>query len=106
MKESEIQSQIMDMLKKHPRVVWSMVTTTGKAQIAGYWVTLGFEGLSDILGQVETATGSTTLAIEVKRPGEQPTKAQHLFLDKVKMAGGISGWCDSLKGAMDILEAV
>ena len=101
MKESEIQTKIMNMLKKHPHVVFATVTTTGRVKYKGYWITLGFIGLADIIGQMRDGR---TLAIEVKKPGEKPTDEQLDFLDMVQRNGGISGWCDSVEGAMEVIN--
>lgn len=43
-------------------------------------------------------------AIEIKRPGCTPTEDQDAFLRAVKLAGGISGWTDSIEGAIEILK--
>ena len=101
MTESKIQTAIMNLLITHPNVAWAMVTTTGKVKLKGYWTSLGFPGLSDIIGQLRDGR---VLALEVKRPGELPTAIQLEFLALVESNGGVSGWCDSVEGVMEILE--
>lgn len=56
------------------------------------------KGVSDILGCVQ----GRLLAIEVKRPPNQPTPEQEGFLSQVNAAGGIGIWVDSV----DDLEVV
>ena len=46
----------------------------------------GFRGCSDILGMLR---GGRWLAVEVKRPGKQPTDDQRTFLDAVNRGGGL-----------------
>ena len=110
MKESDIQSAIMNELGAHPRVVWVMVVTTGKFRVKGGYITTGHymtehcrttTGMSDIIGMMVTGA---FLAIETKKPDEEPTPEQHEFLELVSRNGGISGWCDSVKGALEIVE--
>lgn len=51
-------------------------------------VTYGLcKGSSDLIGWFK----GRFLAIEVKRPGKKPTKAQECFIEKVKADGGIAG---------------
>jgi hypothetical protein len=56
----------------------------------------GAVGCADILGILPLAPGGrggrpqgVFLAIEVKRPGAEPTEAQAAFLDAVRAAGGV-----------------
>jgi len=104
MKEQDIQKDIMSMLDSHPRVVWAYVTSAGT--VRGYGggrpFNIGFNGLADIIGQLDTGQA---LAIEVKMPGKKPTPEQHTFLDLVSASGGVSGWADSLEKAMEIIKS-
>lgn len=89
-KEGAIQDAAMDLLLRHPKVAFAYVNTSGKIQgRGGHWMTLGFPGLADITGMLK---GGRFIAIEVKRPGEEPTKAQLEFLETVSAYGGLSGW--------------
>jgi len=94
MKESDIQSEIMNMLLVHPKVSWCMVITTGKFRIKGGYITTGHymsdvqkqkTGMSDILGMLKNGK---TLAIETKVPGKEPTPEQYEFMDLVNRNGG------------------
>ena len=101
MKESEIQTDIMKMLLKHPKVAWAYVTTVGMLRGRGHYIKMGFPGLSDIIGQLNDGR---LLALEIKTPGKKPTEVQAEFIDLVKRNNGLAGWCDSVDGALDILE--
>ena len=101
--ESDIQSDIMTLLATHPKVAWAHVTTSGKVKgRGGHWMTLGYEGMADIIGQLRDGR---LLAIEVKRPGEVPTDIQAEFMSLVNNNRGLAGWCDSVDGAVDLLKA-
>ena len=106
MRESDIQSDIMNMLLKHPKVVWAMVITTGVFKVKGGCITTGHymsdvqkrkTGMSDILGMLKNGK---TFSIETKKSGEEPTKEQYDFMALVNRHGGLSFWADSVEKAM------
>ena len=106
MKESDIQQDIMGMLLTHPKVAWAMVITTGQFKVKGGYITVGHymsdeqkrkTGMSDILGMLKNGK---TLAIETKKPGEEPTKEQYDFMWLVNKNGGLAFWADSVEKAM------
>lgn len=66
----------------------------------GNRVTIGFPGLSDIIGA--TPQGRF-FAIEVKMPGEKPRQNQLDFLASMENTGAIAGWCTSVEEALDIV---
>ncbi len=100
--EADIQNDIMSMLSEHPKVAWSFVTTTGKIKgRGGHWITLGYPGMADIIGQLRTGQA---LAIEVKAPGKKPTSLQQDFIDTVNRFDGVAGWADSVESALNILD--
>ena len=101
MKESKLQTDIMNMLLNHELVSWAYVTSAGGFRVKGGYITVGFKGLSDIIGQLKDGR---LFAIEVKLPGKTPTPEQLDFIETVNSANGIAGWCDSINGAESILE--
>lgn len=119
-KESEIQGAILDYLKTVPGVVaWrtnsGMAMLPGRNH-KPMPVRFGFKGISDIVGWADfcqypadrrgpdNPQGSNPipcdgrgmyhaarfLAIEVKRPGKEPTDEQRIFLYAVRKAGGLA----------------
>ena len=72
-------------------------------------------GLPDLLGVLPFASFPTTshisapvglmVAVEVKVPGEEPTKIQYLNLKLINRAGGIAIWCDDPDTVMEQLDA-
>ena len=101
MKESDIQSAIMIALGEHPDVAWVYVTSAGSFRVRGGYMTVGFKGLVDILGQMRNGK---TLAIEVKKIGQKPSTEQYDFIDLINKNNGIAGWCCNVQGALDIIE--
>ena len=89
--ESEIQRSEKDVLTTHPKVAWFYVTTTGSVRRRGSYITLGYPGISDILGQL---TNGLLLAVEVKKPGKKPTEVQYEFMLDVVLNGGVAFWVD------------
>ena len=111
MRESEIQTNIMIALGNHPKVVWSMVITTGVFKVKGGCITTGhyvtedqkrLTGISDIIGML---TSGVFFCIETKKPKEKPTEEQFGFIDLVSRNKGISGWCCDVAGAIQIIES-
>lgn len=46
------------------------------------------------------------LFMELKAPGNRPTKLQKWHLDRIAMAGGEAVWCDNIETAKEIIIAV
>ena len=101
MKESDIQSAIMIALGEHPDVAWIYVTSAGSFRVRGGYMTVGIKGMPDILGQMRNGK---MLGIEVKKPNEQPRPEQIEFLELIEKNKGVSGWCSSVNGAINIIE--
>lgn len=93
-KEGKIQIDCIHELKKLSCVMWCMSTSVGKYRIAGRsnWLTIGFKGLGDIIGMFDDGK---FFAIEVKQPGEKPTKEQYSFIKLVNECGGVAFWTDT-----------
>lgn len=48
--------------------------------------------------------GGVTLWMEVKRPGEEPTRQQYYRMKEMKQHGAIVCWVDSFKSAKEWLD--
>lgn len=87
-KESEIQKAILEYLNMSGHFCWRNNTGSlpmnykGKSRL----IRFGKKGSSDILGVSRTGK---IIAIEVKRPGEEPTTEQLDFLLAITGHGGI-----------------
>jgi hypothetical protein len=83
--ERDVLADVLAALKLHPRVAWAHRFNTGAMEVDGRCIRFAFAGCSDILGQL---ADGRFLAVEVKRPGSQPTPAQQTFLLNVARHGG------------------
>ena len=70
----------------------------------GATVSIGKTGESDIMGH-RIADGKA-FYIEVKLPGEEPRPDQYAFLEAMRNAGAIAGWCTSIKEALEIVRSI
>ena len=70
----------------------------------GATVRVGQSGESDIMGH-RIADGKA-FYIEVKLPGEEPRPDQYAFLEAMRNAGAIAGWCTSIKEALEIVCSI
>jgi len=91
--ESDVLKSIMAYLKIHPKVAWIARINTGAMLIDHRFVRFGFNGCSDIIGQLKDGR---FLAVEVKRPGNVPTKLQNAFIQMVNDNGGLAFWADDV----------
>lgn len=67
----------------------------------GNRITIGFPGLSDLIG---CTRDGRFFALEIKMPGEKPRQNQLDYLESMRRYGAIAGWCDSIEGALKIVE--
>jgi len=107
MRESELQNDIMRRLNEHPQVIWSFVTTVGKLKgRAGHWITLGYPGIADIVGQLRTSKSGrgTLFALEVKTEAGRLSDVQKDFIDTVVEAGGTAGVVRSVEDALELIN--
>lgn len=82
----------------------------------GRYVTYGLgPGTSDLIGwrrtwvhcpRCDELHGPFAIfsALEIKRPGEEPSEKQSYFLDAVALAGGNGFWADSVALALQLLK--
>lgn len=95
---SDSQKDILDFILKHPKVCDAWVTTQGR--LKGKY-RIGKTGISDIIGFLNDGR---FLAIEKKKKGEKVSEAQELFIEKIRLCGGVSGVAITIEDAMDILS--
>jgi hypothetical protein len=74
----------------HPSVAWVRRINSGAAFIKGQFVSFGFTGCADILGQMTRSFGGAFLAVETKAPDGELTGPQESFLTDVARAGGFA----------------
>ncbi len=83
--EKDIQKQISDWLKLHGATV--VRVNSGAMKVGNRFIKMNSEeGCSDLL----VCWKGLFLAVECKRPKNEATDKQQLFLDKVTKSGGIA----------------
>lgn len=62
----------------------------------------------DSIPDVLACYRGTYVGVEVKRAGggSGPTRKQLYIIEKIREAGGVAGWVDSVDGALALLEEV
>ncbi len=108
--EGEIQTAILEFLKRCPGVVaWKSGTGSFRASYKGHerFIRIGLKGCADIIGWrgevqreklvdskhgmiVGEARTARFLAIEVKKPGEPLRPEQAMFLERAKRDGALA----------------
>lgn len=106
--ESSILPAVLTYLQYHRDVAWAMRMNTGAAKFkkkdgTEQFVRFGFDGLSDIIGQMRDGR---FLAIETKRRLGKANEDQKLFLTTVQRYGGIAGIARSIDDAQAILRGL
>ena len=81
MKEQTIQGKIITYLEKQGFYVINVITASKN-------------GVNDLIACSPTGR---FWSIEVKKPGEEPSKLQFYNIDEVEERGGVAFWCDSFQ---------
>jgi len=90
MLEKDIQKKILAWLNAQPRCHAVKISANPFQR----------SGISDILA----CTEGRFMAIEVKRPGEEPTALQTTFIERIKASGGIAFTATSLEQVKVMFE--
>lgn len=104
--ESDVQSAIIQAFWFKHRIKLDPIDAGGK----GFRKASGGNGHSGIPEDFPDLLGSipphgVMLSIEVKRPGNKPTKGQREFLERRRREGGVAFWADSVDSALSQFEA-
>jgi len=106
MLEKDIQNAIMDWLKLKG---WYALRINSGAQFKEnskgkkYMIRLAPPGTPDIIA---CTPKGRFIGIEVKRPGNKPTKLQRETLQRITDCGGVGMWVRSLEELISDLESV
>jgi hypothetical protein len=102
MKESDIQKQILDLLKLKRYVVFKH-RNVGIMKPNGSYIPLAFgeKGISDIIG---CSPEGVFTAIEVKQPGKKPSPDQVEFIKNVIRNKGVAFVATSLDDVLGQLQ--
>ena len=86
--ESAVLEAVLECLRRHPAVAWAQrFNTGGFRNPSGQYVAMGFEGCSDVLGQLKNGK---LLAVECKSDTGKLTDPQREFLTLVARNHGIA----------------
>lgn len=85
--EAAALKEVMLALRAHHSVVWCERMSTGTAKIGDRFVRFGWKGCPDILGQL---IDGRFLGVEVKSPKGRLRPEQTLFLERIRVAGGVA----------------
>ena len=104
--EADIQAAIIEAFWLKLRIRLDPIDAGGK----GFRAASGGRGHSSIPAGFPDLLGAfpphgTMVSIEVKRPGQKPTKAQTDFLKRRRDEGGIAYWADSVGSALEQFDA-
>jgi len=102
--EAEVLAAVLGFLRGHPAVAGAARMNGGAMEGEdGRYVSFGFKGCSDIIGQLKH--GGRFLAVECKRErGGVVSEAQDRFIAMVNGAGGVAGVVRSVEEAAKLLE--
>lgn len=82
-KESALQTRLIKLCKAQRWDAWKIVSP-------------GNAGVSDVMVLITDREGrGHSVFVEMKRPGEEPTKLQEHRLNELKRRGFIAGWSDN-----------
>ncbi len=98
--EGDIQRETLDALLGLGLTVWR--NQSGHVRTGSGYLQLGPIGSPDLVGYLPCGR---FLGIEVKRPGEKPSKEQAAWLAKASKAGVACTWVTSAKEAVDYVRA-
>ncbi len=98
--EREILSAVLKALRSDPRVGFVWRQTSGTFQDGNRFISTGPSGMPDLLGVLK---GGKFFAIEVKRPGREPSPLQHERIALFKTYGAVAGYCWSVESALSLL---
>lgn len=101
--EAAVLDAVLKALRLHPRVAWCERMNSGAGRFVypdgktSQWITFGFVGMSDILGQLRDGR---FLACEVKARNGKATLEQLGFLSNVRHHGGVAFLAYSIDDVM------
>ncbi|WP_431777277.1 VRR-NUC domain-containing protein [Ottowia caeni] len=90
--------EVLKALRTHPAVAWAERMNTGAAKVGNRFIRFGWPGCPDVLGQL---TDGRLLGVEVKAKTGRLHPEQALFLERIRVAGGVAfvarDCCDVLR---------
>ena len=100
-REAAALAEVLRALRTHPAVAWCERVNSGAARIGGRFVRFGWPGCPDVLGQL---WDGRLLGVEVKSPTGRLRPEQAVFLDRVRVAGGVAFVARDLRDVLRKLD--
>jgi hypothetical protein len=85
--ESAALVEVLQALRAHPAVVWCERMNSGAARVGNRYIRFGWPGCPDVLGQLRDGR---LLGVEVKGPTGKLRPEQSVFLERVRLGGGVA----------------
>ena len=79
--------EVLKALSAHPAVAWCERMNSGAVRIGNRFVRFGWKGCPDVIGQLRDGR---LLGVEVKAPKGKLRPEQTIFLERIRLAGGVA----------------
>lgn len=79
--------EVLKALRAHPLVCWVERMNSGAAKVGGRFIRFGWVGCPDVIGQL---TDGRLLGVEVKAAKGKLRTEQAVFLERIRVAGGVA----------------
>lgn len=79
--------EVLQALSAHPAVAWCERMNSGAMRIGKRFVRFGWKGCPDVLGQLKDGR---LLGVEVKAAKGKLRPEQTIFLERIRLAGGVA----------------
>ncbi len=79
--------EVLQALAAHPAVAWCERMNSGAAKIGNRFVRFGWTGCPDVIGQLRDGR---FIGVEVKAAKGKLRPEQAVFLERIRLAGGIA----------------
>ena len=101
--EAAALKEVLQALTAHPSVAWCERMNSGAAKIGNRFVRFGWPGCPDIIGQLRDGR---LLGVEVKAAKGKLRPEQTMFLERIRLAGGVAFMAQDCRDVARELEAL
>lgn len=93
--------EVLKALAAHPDVAWCYRMNSGATRIGNRFVRFGWPGCPDVLGQLKDGR---LLGVEVKAGKGKLRPEQTIFLERIRLAGGVAFMARNYRDVMNELS--
>jgi hypothetical protein len=101
--EAAALTEVLMTLRAHPAVAWCERMNSGAAKVGNRFVRFGWKGCPDVLGQLRDGR---LLGVEVKAAKGKLRPEQTIFLERIRLAGGVAFMARDCRDVIRELENV